>query len=115
MGCTNRTLNYNYTAMSRSRSLRTLYILKNVKLSKKLFNDPASGSTDEKYINTSFLQFTDSFSQKCKGGRSSREPFTRFASCHARSSSTPNQLSNDTKQSVYKCVYVDDPLDNVKV
>ena len=49
MGCTNRTLNYNYTAMSRSRSLRKLYILKNVKLSKKLFNDPASGSTDEKY------------------------------------------------------------------
>ena len=47
-GCTNRTLNYNYTAMSRSRSLRTLYILKNVKLSKKLFNDPASDSTDEK-------------------------------------------------------------------
>ena len=49
MGCTNRTLNYNYTAMSRSRSLRTLYILKNVKLSKKLFNDPANGSTDERY------------------------------------------------------------------
>ena len=43
------------------------------------------------------------------------EPLIRFASCNVLSSSTPNQLFNDTKQFACRCVYVDDELDNIKV
>jgi len=41
LGCTNRILNYNYTALSRIRRLATLYILKGVKLSLDVLNSPS--------------------------------------------------------------------------
>jgi hypothetical protein len=44
LGCTNRSLNYNYTAMSRTKSLKTLHILKNVDLSKAMFNSPGTSN-----------------------------------------------------------------------
>ena len=42
LGCTNRILNYNYTALSRIRRLATLYILKGVKLSLDVLNSPSA-------------------------------------------------------------------------
>jgi hypothetical protein len=44
LGCTNRGLNYNYTAISRTKSLKTLHILKNVELSRSMFNSPGTGN-----------------------------------------------------------------------
>ena len=41
LGCTNRMLNYNYTAISRIRRLASLYILKGVKLSLDVLNSPS--------------------------------------------------------------------------
>ena len=41
LGCTNRILNYNYTAISRIRRLASLYILKGVKLSLDVLNNPS--------------------------------------------------------------------------
>ena len=40
LGCTNRILNYNYTAFSRIRSLTALYVLKGVKLTLDILNHP---------------------------------------------------------------------------
>ena len=40
LGCTNRVLNYNYTAFSRIRMLAALYVLKGVKLTLDVLNHP---------------------------------------------------------------------------
>ena len=40
LGCTNRILNYNYTAFSRIRSLAALFVLKGVKLTLDILNHP---------------------------------------------------------------------------
>ena len=42
LGCTNRILNYNYTAMSRIRRLASLCILKGVKLSRDVLNSSST-------------------------------------------------------------------------
>jgi hypothetical protein len=42
LGCTNKNLNWNYTALSRIRALAALYVLKGVKLTTATFNCPSA-------------------------------------------------------------------------
>jgi hypothetical protein len=68
LGCTNRILNYNYTAFSRIRSLAALFVLKGVKLTLDILKSPMrqvrharrrNGSVDNPLIDDISTDATD--------------------------------------------------------